>query len=56
MRKYIISSLLLGLPIGVWAQDVTKNDSTNVQLNEAIVEGASVIRHNGFDTYFPSDA
>lgn len=56
MRKYIISSLLLGLPIGVWAQDVTKNDSTNVQLNETIVEGASVIRHNGFDTYFPSDA
>lgn len=56
MRKYIISSLLLGLPIGTWAQDVTIDDSTNVQLNEAVVEGASVIRHNGFDTYFPSAA
>ena len=54
MRKYIVSCLLLGLPVGVWAQDVTQTDSTKVQLGEAIVEGASVIRHNGFDTYFPS--
>lgn len=54
MRKYVICSLLLGLPIGVFAQNVVETDSAKVELNEAVVKGASVIRHNGFDTYFPS--
>lgn len=54
MIKPITFSILLGLPMAVYAQNITTADSTNVQLNEAVVEAARVVRHNGYDAYIPS--
>lgn len=50
-------SLLLALPLGGMAQGINGNDSTRrVALSEVIVEGAKVVRHNGYDAYLPSQS
>lgn len=57
MRRQIFLCWLLALPLGCMAQGVHGNDSTRrVALSEVVVEGAKVVRHNGYDAYLPSQS
>ena len=48
-------SLFLLFPLASLAQVENANDTTkNVELKAAVVEGARVVRHNGYDSYYPT--